>query len=444
MKNILILSASPRKNGNSTKITEQLHTSFDKARVLFLSDFPIMPCIDCKGCKKNTREQDFCALDSHEDRAKELFTAFQEADTIFIVSPIYFYHAPSQLKAFIDRSQRYWFQSQEKPIEITKKIHTIAIASRKSGEKLPQGLQLSIKYFAPLVQAELASSLCLYELEEENDYSNSPNAQRQVMDFIKEIQNPMPQIKESIFEKIKDYIFQTRCMNCKTCFSTSSYAVKESRELHSLCPDCIAKLTRKEKGYCANCGIMQIESLENEVLSSCKECEESPVAWEDLKFYGAYEGLLKDIILYTKYHNKFIYTKTLAQIIQPIIAEFEEYDFLVPMPMHVKKLKERGYNQCVEIAKELNKGSNIAIELNALYKIKETLPQSGLSRKERYKNLKNSFEADKEIVKGKNILLFDDVSTTSVTLREATKSLLKAGANKVYVVFIANTPNSLD
>ncbi len=192
----LIFSASPKKEGNSANLAKNLHTCLSlSSRVLFLEDYSINPCIDCGYCKKNKDlKNTFCSLDLKNDDTKILFTEFSKARNIYFVSPIYFYHLPSQFKALIDRSQRYWYKleenldkenSEENFVKTKKNIFALFIAGRKQGEKLSQGAELTLKYFAPLIGGELKQSLCLYGLENPQDYINSQEAQDKVLEFLK-------------------------------------------------------------------------------------------------------------------------------------------------------------------------------------------------------------------------------------------------------------------
>ncbi len=176
MKKTLILCGSPKNNGNSAHIAKNMHTLIDSSSVLFLSDFFIKPCIDCKFCSSLPAQ---CAFDS-EDNAKELFNYFLGVDTIIFVSPIHFYHLPSQLKAFIDRSQKFWLCENE----IKKKFFAVYACARNKGDKLSQGADLTLKYFAPLIQADFIKSLCLYGLEESDDFINSDISKSLLLDFI--------------------------------------------------------------------------------------------------------------------------------------------------------------------------------------------------------------------------------------------------------------------
>ena len=115
---------------------------------------------------------------------------------------------------------------------------------------------------------------------------------------------------------------------------------------------------------------------------------------------------------------------------------------LVPIPASKSTLKERGFNQCELIAKEMGKidgGNNFEIDFHALLKIKDNPHQSKLkNRAERLKNLAGSFGANAEKVKGRNIIVIDDVITTGATMREAMKTLRAAGAKKVLGFAIAH------
>lgn len=115
---------------------------------------------------------------------------------------------------------------------------------------------------------------------------------------------------------------------------------------------------------------------------------------------------------------------------------------LLPIPASKSTLKERGFNQCELIAKEVEKidiGKNFEINFNALRKIKETPHQSkSKNRAERLENLKNSFGTDSKKVKGRNIIVIDDVITTGATMKEAMKTLHAAGAKKVLGFAIAH------
>jgi ComF family protein len=107
-----------------------------------------------------------------------------------------------------------------------------------------------------------------------------------------------------------------------------------------------------------------------------------------------------------------------------------EADLLVPVPLHRMRLFKRRYNQSAIIVKALSKQTGVNAMVDALTRVRSTPPQGHLSAKERYKNVKSAFAvnpARTQTLKGKTVVLIDDVYTTGATVRECTKVLLKAG-----------------
>jgi ComF family protein len=113
-------------------------------------------------------------------------------------------------------------------------------------------------------------------------------------------------------------------------------------------------------------------------------------------------------------------------------------DFLVSVPLTKKKLKRRGFNQSEEIAREISNYLNIPLITNCLIKTRETFPQVELSEKERAENPKGAYIVkDKEKIRGKRVLLIDDVYTTGSTMEECSRILREAGTKEVWGVVIA-------
>jgi ComF family protein len=109
---------------------------------------------------------------------------------------------------------------------------------------------------------------------------------------------------------------------------------------------------------------------------------------------------------------------------------------ILPVPLSVKGLRERGFNQSLLMARVLAKNLQVPLFMDILFKKKETLPQIGLSKKERLANLKKAFEVKGDI-KGLRLLLIDDVMTTGATVTECSKVLMKAGAQEIVVLTLA-------
>ena len=118
--------------------------------------------------------------------------------------------------------------------------------------------------------------------------------------------------------------------------------------------------------------------------------------------------------------------------------DFSEYSLLLPVPLHIKRLRDRGFNQSLLLAKEMGKKYKLPVNFSLLKRCKFTLTQTGLNKAEREKNIKGAFVVtDKKKVAGENIILIDDVYTTGATINECAKVLLKAGAQKVAVLTLS-------
>jgi ComF family protein len=111
---------------------------------------------------------------------------------------------------------------------------------------------------------------------------------------------------------------------------------------------------------------------------------------------------------------------------------------IIPVPLHPKRLRERGFNQALEIAKPISKKLKIPIDKKSCYRIRHTAAQSGLSQSDRLKNLANAFEMKKPLI-AKHIALIDDVMTTGQTLMELANLLYKNGVEKIDIWCCAKT-----
>lgn len=107
------------------------------------------------------------------------------------------------------------------------------------------------------------------------------------------------------------------------------------------------------------------------------------------------------------------------------------------MPLHIGRLRARGYDQAALLARRVARAWRLPLELGAVSRRRETAPQSGLGAAERRKNLIGAFVADEARVQGLHLLLLDDVVTTGATLTACTEALLQAGAASVDCVAIA-------
>lgn len=163
----------------------------------------------------------------------------------------------------------------------------------------------------------------------------------------------------------------------------------------------------------------------------CDNCLDS------IQDYSYKNKLLKNAIHVFKY--KFV--KDLAKPLSKILIKKlrnKNFDYIIPVPLHSKRLRWRGFNQAGLLAKHVGAYCNTPLLTNILIKTRKTKPQVEFSEEQRKQNIKNSFKCLVSLV-NKRILLIDDVETTGSTLQEAKKELLQAGAKQVYCLTLAKT-----
>jgi len=153
-----------------------------------------------------------------------------------------------------------------------------------------------------------------------------------------------------------------------------------------------------------------------------------------LHSFGAYEGVLKSAIHCFKYGGIIRIGRELGKLMSKINPP--DIDILIPVPLHIKKLRQREFNQSAILAKELSKAWNTPLSINSLIKIKDTLDQASLEAKDRFHNIKDAYSVIKG-VKGLKVGLVDDVVTTGSTIMECAKVLKKAGAKEIHAITLA-------
>lgn len=156
-----------------------------------------------------------------------------------------------------------------------------------------------------------------------------------------------------------------------------------------------------------------------------------------------YKDLIRNLILRYKFNEQSFLYRTFVEIIihnEKAVKYIKNADYIVPVPIHKSRYKERGYNQCALIAKELsNQIQNIDFLPKLLYKDKKTSPQSTLDKDERINNVKGVFSIknERQEHQGKSIILLDDIYTTGNTVRACAFQLKRAGFDKIKVITIA-------
>ena len=232
-------------------------------------------------------------------------------------------------------------------------------------------------------------------------------------------------------EYILSIIYPPICIMCKAnCYISNI-----------LCKECWEKVLFITRPCCKKCGT-SLNFSKNILLCTEELCINEKHFYQYSMSVIEYNDFAKQIIKKFKFQSIFKLRKLLKSWLIYILdtVDYSDIDYIFPIPLHKSKLKIRGYNQSAIIAKMISEVTKINYNSKTLIKIKSTVNQSGLIKKLREKNLKNSFHVNacnKKLIKGKKILLVDDIITTGSTINECSKILVQNGVAEVIAISIA-------
>ena len=206
-----------------------------------------------------------------------------------------------------------------------------------------------------------------------------------------------------------------------------------SLEYLSLCQACLDELPQNLH-YCTQCGL----KIEGEASKICGACQQKPPFYDSIIAAYRYEYAIKHLITEFKFYKKLRNADLLGKLLAKHINKQQLPEYLIPVPMHRKRLTQRGFNQAMELCHVLSKELNIPILSNAIIKKKATEAQANLTAKQRRQNLKGSF-AINEVINAQHIAIVDDVMTTGATMNELAKLLKKAGVKHIQAWVCART-----
>jgi ComF family protein len=228
----------------------------------------------------------------------------------------------------------------------------------------------------------------------------------------------LPQALQRPLRSIAAHLLPGSCLLCASNSATSL-----------LCPACTADLPQLPAALCPQCG------EETTLGERCGACLKDPPAFARTIALFRYEFPVDRLIQALKYGHQLALAAWLGHRLgERLVAE--DYDLLLPLPLHPSRLRTRGFNQSLEIARVTSKALAIPMNPGILTRIRATPPQAELPLKERGRNVRGAFECARDLA-GKRILLVDDVMTTGSTLREAARILKLHGAGQITVAVAA-------
>lgn len=223
---------------------------------------------------------------------------------------------------------------------------------------------------------------------------------------------------------IQSLLFPNHCALCGSTLDDQT----------DFCPGCHADLPFNRQA-CPTCAlpVAGIGGL------PCGRCSRRPPPFATSQVPLRYASPFNRLIGEFKFQHKLHLAGLLSRLFcDQLPSTLALPDLIVPIPLHPRRLRERGFNQSLELARGVAAELNLKIDRRSCRRIRATPPQSGLDKTARSKNLRAAFVADSSL-SGRHIALFDDVITTGATVTAASQALLRAGASRVDVWALART-----
>lgn len=210
--------------------------------------------------------------------------------------------------------------------------------------------------------------------------------------------------------------------SCPLCGATA--------ETTGLCTPCHSQLPHLQSSCCPVCAIPVTPH------DTCGQCLKHPPAFNRTLAAFTYAFPVNSLIQALKYGDNLALTGILADPLIALAVHQPKPDLLVPMPLHRNRLRERGFNQSLEIARIISRKLDIPILPNGCERILDTAPQAALNLKQRADNIRGAFACSQELT-GLSIAIVDDVMTSGATINELSKTLRAQGAEEISAWVVA-------
>lgn len=260
-----------------------------------------------------------------------------------------------------------------------------------------------------------------------------------------------PRRRSAAWSALRAAIFPARCLNCRRLLpveadgNTASGATEADEDLLRpyFCSGCLSAVAPLTSPFCPCCGVMFQSRTGEDHL--CGRCLEQTPSFTMARSAFAYDRSLVDVIHCFKYKGKTRLAGPLGISLGRTFARYwagEAVDLVLPVPLHRRRLRRRGFNQSDLLLREWKKRVRPSemppIASGVLRRARTTVPQAGLGRHERESNIRGAFVVRQpEQVNARHVLLVDDVITTGATVGECARVLLASGAERVDVLALA-------
>lgn len=243
--------------------------------------------------------------------------------------------------------------------------------------------------------------------------------------------SPRPPAWRSFVDGVLALFFPPRCHACRI--------ARPSHPERQLCPHCLDQVAPYSGPYCRCCGrSLALGAGPAERL--CGDCLRTPPPFDSGRSLLCYGPPVSTLLHRLKFQGDTAAARVLAGLGSPGPANCE---LIIPVPLHRSRLQTRGLNQSLVLARRFFPAERDKIVVDLLARPKKTIPQTGLDGNQRRRNLKGAFGVARPgMVRGRTVLVVDDVFTTGTTLAECARTLKMAGAAQVHVWTLARVDES--
>ena len=205
-----------------------------------------------------------------------------------------------------------------------------------------------------------------------------------------------------------------------------------------VCPSCLAHPEPlSADAFCVQCHAPFYSESALDLDGRCRLCRAGLTHFDAMYCVGAYEGRLRELIHLFKYESMERLGKPLGAFLRTGLPREAVFDLMTPMPIHPRRRRERGFNQAEVLALEVAKVSQLPLR-TLVKRRRNTARQAGLTGKQRRMNVNGAFSVtNPELIRGKRILLVDDVLTTGASANACALTLKRAGASYVAILALA-------
>ncbi|MDX1496537.1 MAG: ComF family protein [Salinisphaeraceae bacterium] len=244
------------------------------------------------------------------------------------------------------------------------------------------------------------------------------------------VNQPIPRKVYNLIERVSAIIYPPHCLLC----GDSGH-----RDL-DLCPACYRDLPWNEH-HCPRCAVPMQPPPGGTVNSPCGQCLADPPAFEHSIAALEYNPTTGWLVSGLKFRKQLSHARLLGQLLAEQVSATASWlpDRIIPVPLHRQRLRERGYNQALEIARPVARKLGLPLDIRTAHRQRHTEAQSELKRKARQKNMRGAFSVARSL-EGQSIAIVDDVVTSTATVAELAKALCEAGAERIQVWAVARAP----